>query len=166
VERLVANLTMENLDDLDPVDTYIVIYNEVQEVKIELAALEKRRKEAQDAVINHIRGQGYATVKRGEKQIVLSDRTYPKVEDFDVLEEWVDKQEEPRSEYMEEVFKKEVLGDMIRQVRKRYPGSESKYLPPGLSFYTKTIVTVRKVAAPKESDGSAKSRLALLVDGT
>lgn len=158
-----VDLMMENLDDLDPVDAYIAIYNEVQELKAELAALEKRRKEAQDAVVNHIRRQGYTTVKRQDKQVVLSDRTYPKVEDFDALEDWVDKQDEPRSEYMEEVFRKEILGDMIRQVRKKYPGQEAMYLPAGLSFYTKIIVTVRKVAVPKESDGSAKSRLAEMI---
>jgi hypothetical protein len=76
---------------------------------------------------------------------VLSDRTYPKVENFDWLEEWVDKQDEPRGEYMEEVFRKDVLGDIVREVRKKFPGQEAQKLPPGLSFYTKTVVSVREI---------------------
>lgn len=160
-----VNPTMENPDDLDPVDVYFTIYNEVNGLKAELAALQKRRKEAEAVLIQHVRGQGYSTVKRLDQQVALSDRTYPKVENFDVLEEWVDKQDEPRSEYMEEVFRKDVLGEIIKEVRKKYPGQEAKYLPPGLTFYTKTIVSVRKAAGSKPDDGTAKSQLTRIAEG-
>lgn len=155
-------------EDLDPIDAYIDIYNRVQEVKEKLAALEKMRKEAAVAVINHVRGQGYTTVKRLNKQIVLSDRTYPKVENFDILEEWVDKQDEPRGEYMQEVFRKDVIGEIVREVRKKFPGQEREKLPPGLSFYTQTVVTVREVKGtepPSTDDGSALSKLSRMVEG-
>lgn len=154
--------------ELDPVDEYIRLYNAVQYQKNILAQLEKRRKEAEAEVINHIRGQMYTTVKRLDKQIVLSERTYPKVENYDLLEEWVDKQDEPRSEYMEEVFRRDVLGDIVKEVRKKYPGQEMEKLPPGLSFYQKTIVTVRTIKGaepPPTDDGSALSKLSRMAEG-
>lgn len=151
--------------ELDPVDNYIRLYNAVQHQKEMLAQLEQERKEAEAQVINHVRGQGYTTVKRLDKQVVLSERTYPKVEDFDMLEGWVDEQDEPRDEYMEEVFRKDVLGDIVREVRKKFPGREAQKLPPGLSFYSKTVVTVRKVAGAKPDDGSALSKLSRIAEG-
>jgi len=158
----------QTTQELDPVDNYIRLYNAVKHQKDILAALEKERKEAEAQVIQHVRGQGYITVKRMTKQIVLSDRTYPKVENFDWLEEWVDKQEEPRGEYMEEVFRKDVLGDIVREVRKKFPGQEAQKLPPGLGFYTKTVVSVREIKGtkpPPVDDGSAKARLARIAEG-
>ena len=122
------------------------------DLKEELAVLEKEKAEAKEEVINHLRSQGYTSVKRAGKNIVLQERTYSRVIDFDALSDWVDEQEEPRSEYMKEVFREDVFNEMVREVRRAYPGQETKYLPPGLSFYSVMVVSVRKAAKPKKSN--------------
>lgn len=128
---------------MDAIDEYLDSYDAVKDLESDLREANKRKSKAKDALLEYLSAQGLSSAGRGNRTLTTTQICYAKVDDFDLLRDWVDAQGEPRSEYMEEVFRKKQLNEIAREVLKDAAmGGESK-MPPGLGSYIQHRVTVR-----------------------
>lgn len=129
---------------MDAIDKYLDAYDAVKEWEEGLREANKRKANAKDGLLEYMSAQGLSSAGRDGRTVTTTTICYAKVEDFDRLRDWVDAQDEPRSEYMEEVFRKKVLNELAREaVKDAAMGGDAK-MPPGCGSYIQTRITVRK----------------------
>lgn len=137
----------------DPIAEYIFAYNGAKLLESRYKKAKKKLEGAKEVLLSHMDSIGTETVKRKGVSISHTKRNWGKVTDFAKLKEWVSKQDEPRSEFMEEVFIKGTKKDprglhmmlkdaQINSVELGLPLHEC--LPDGLEMSTTDVLTVRK----------------------
>lgn len=145
---------------LDPISEYIFAYNGSKLLEAKHKKAKKKLEGAKQRLLAHMDNIGTETVKRNGVSISATKRNWGKVDDFAKLVEWISKQDEPRSQFMEEVFIKGSSKDQrgihmmlkdaqLASIELGLPLSEC--LPDGLLMSTTDVLTVRnsKVAVEK-----------------
>ena len=131
----------------DALDEYYAAYDRHEALKERRKKASKLLTKAKDALESFYAGLGVTSMTRDGRAVGVSFKRYSKVEDFDALDEYKEEQGEPESEYMDRVFRKDALKQMLDEATEEALAegkSVHECLPPGLSFYMKTVVTVRK----------------------
>lgn len=159
IDAVAAGLT-EGEIPIDQIDGYTMAYRKTQELDAKLKVAKKQLNIAKEMLIEYLDGLGLSSVKRGDVNIIRSRRTYTSVEDYDALMDWVRKQEEPETLYIERTFIKGKPKDergmylMVQDAQKESVETgmpvEQCY-PDGLKVYVGDVVTVRR--SRKESTG-------------
>lgn len=135
---------------MDEIGEYLDSYDAVKDLESDLREANKRKSKAKDALLEYLSAQGLSSAGREGRTVTTTAICYAKVEDYDMLRDWVDAQEEPRSEYMEEVFKKKVLNEMARMALKIAAERGTLSMPPGLGSYIQHRITVRRGKSKEE----------------
>jgi len=142
--------------ELDPIAEYIFAYNGAKLLEVKHKKAKKKLEGAKERLLAHMDNIDTDTVKRNGVSVSKSKRNWGKVTDFTELVEWISKQDEPRSQFMEEVFIKGSAKDprgihmmlkdaQINSVELGLPLSEC--LPKGLEMSTTDVLTVRRSKA-------------------
>ena len=155
---------------MDIIDAYLDAYRRQKSVEAELAAAKQETNALKEQIVAYYVSNNFDTVKRGDSSVNVSWRSFGKVVDYAMLLGWVDKQDEPRSEYLEEVFIKGspknprgiyamVHDAQVESLESGEPVQDC--LPPGLEIAVVPVVTVRTYnGTPKqEQPKSALDRL-------
>lgn len=152
IDTVLAGLT-EGEIPIDQIDDYTIAYRNKKELEAKLKASSERLNIAKEVLVEYLDSLGIASAKRGDITIIRSRRTYASVGDYDMLEEWVRKQEEPDSLYMQRTFIKGKPKDergmylMVQDAQKESLETgkpvEECY-PDGLKVYIGDMVTIRK----------------------
>lgn len=129
---------------MDAIDEYLDSYDAVKEIEQVLREANKRKAKAKDALLEYLSAQGLSSAGRDGRTVTTTVICYAKVDDFDLLRDWVDAQDEPRSEWMEEVFRKKVLNEMAREAMKDAAIRGKGTMPAGLGSYVQHRITVRR----------------------
>ena len=132
--------------EVDEIEAYGFLYNNKSILENALASIKEHLAVAKDGLIAYLDRQGVGGIKREGRTFSLSHRVFPKVEDFDTLALWVKEQDDPQNIYLDVKFNVKKLSSIIKDARVNHPGEEKDFLPPGLSFSVKEIITVRTVA--------------------
>ena len=167
LEPVVEPLDSE-VSEPDAVDDYLTAYANKQEITRELDLAKQKLDEAKQNFLTFTDEHNFTTVKREGYTVSRSKRTFGKVVDFDGLVRWVIEQDEPRSQYMEEVFIKGSSKDkrglhcILEDAKKTsielgLPIDEC--LPDGLNMSIIDVVTVRA----SKSNGNDKKKPATKV---
>lgn len=139
---------------MDAIEEYIRAYNGNELMKTKAKRASTKLANAKERLIAHMDSVDNDSVKRNGFSMSRSKRNWGKVTDYEKLTKWVEDQDEPRSQYMEEVFIKGsqkdprglhmILKDaQLASVELRLPLSEC--MPKGFSMLTTDVITVRKV---------------------
>lgn len=155
---------------LDPIAEYIFAYNGAKLLEAKRKKAKKKLEGAKERLLALMDEMGTETVKRKGITISATKRNWGKVANFTELVEWISKQDEPRSQYMEEVFIKGSVKDQrgihmmlkdaqINSVELGLPLHEC--MPDGLQMSTTDVLTVRKskAAVEKETPKNKKEQL-------
>lgn len=136
----------------DIIDQYLDAYRKQKAIEAELAAAKQETNALKEQIVAYYTSNNFDTIKRGESSVNVSWRSFGKVTDYAMLLGWVDNQNEPRSEYLEEVFVKGspknpkglygIIHDaQVESLESGRPVQEC--LPPGLEIAVVPVVTVR-----------------------
>ena len=137
---------------MDAIDTYLSIYAKVKAAESELQAMKQEKAQAKFELILYLESNGFRSVGRNDRSVSHSKRSYGKIIDFNQLRDWVSEQDEPMSEFMEEVFikgsKKDprgIHGIVVAAQRESVNTGQPVVdcLPPGLEITTDDVITVR-----------------------
>lgn len=142
---------------MDEIDEYLKSYDAVRGLESDLREANKRKAKAKDALLEYLSAQGLTSAGREGRTVTTTAICYAKVDDYDMLRDWVDEQDEPRSEYMEEVFRKKRLNEMAREAVRDAAMSGELTMPPGLGSYIQHRVTVRRSKSGSTADALAKA---------
>ena len=154
---------------MDIINRYLDAYRKQKDLEAELAAAKQETNAIKEEIVSYFTANNFDTIKRGDSSVNVSWRSFGKVVDFDTLLGWVDRQQEPRSEYLEEVFIKGsknnprgifamVHDAQVESIESGRPVQEC--LPPGLEVATVPVVTVRTYnGVSKSQPKSALDRL-------
>jgi len=152
---------------MDVIDQYLESYRKQKAIEAELAAAKQVTDALKERIVSFFTSNNFDTIKRGDNSLNVSWRSFGKVVDYNTLLGWVDNQDEPRSEYLEEVFIKgspknpRGIFAMIHdaQVKSLESGETvQECLPPGLEIAVVPVVTVRtyngaaNVSKPESDD--------------
>lgn len=156
--------------ELDPISEYIFAYNGSKLLEAKYKKAKKKLEGAKQRLLAHMDNIGTETVKRNGVSISATKRNWGKVVDFAELVKWISEQDEPRSQFMEEVFIKGSSEDprgihmmlkdaQLASIELGLPLSEC--LPSGLEMSTTDVLTVHnvKVAVEKVSPKNKREQL-------
>ena len=146
-------------EELDAIAGYVIAYNGAKLLEAKHKKAKKKLEGAKDRLLARMEEVGTDTVKRNGVSISRTKRNWGKVDDFAKLAEWVKKQDEPRSQFMEEVFIKGSAKDQrgihmmlkdaqINSLELGLPLHEC--LPNGLLMSSTDVLTVKKSKAVEE----------------
>ena len=138
------NLRNEIAKEIDGViGMYQFHYENKRILENALVIVKEQLESAKVELIVYFESNGISGVKRDGTTLSLSHRAFPKVLDYDSLLEWVEEQDVPQGTFLDIKFNIKKLSSIIKDARVNHPGEEEDYLPPGLSFSVKDIITVR-----------------------
>ena len=135
-------------------DGYLRLYDRKKAIETELSQVNERLNAARDMLLAELSMSGLNAVGRGDRSITIHSSSFGKVVDFQFLRDWVENVSgEPVSQYMELTFIKGSTSDprgihaMIADAQEKAIDTGKtveECLPPGLSFVTVPVVTVRQ----------------------